>query len=1351
VKRRPVVLQAALIAVCAIVLAVTANSASATTADLTARVLTINFGADSDKHVTIRRDYGDLIVVSGVAPGVPGEMIFPAPDVDTIRVIAADPAGSGNDIYVNGTTTALTVGQSIDNQTGFELALSGSITTTAGGITSVGPVSITGDTTLTTAGDSVFESTVSGTGTGGKSLTIAGSTGSVTFKGNVTNLASYTSAIPTVFGGTGAVSMTSIGSQTFTGGITNAAGHAATTLTASSISSAGTITSAAASTLTLTATNDITIAGQITGAIRIVKAGSNTLTIARANTTTGGFGINAGTVVVSHGSALGTGPITAAPDTTLTLSGGINLTGPTGLTLTGSDTASTTLRSISGANTLTVPITSTDPSTLLLAGTSNITLAGQLAGKVRISKPTTGTLTLSQASTSNGGLALTAGTVVVSNGSALGTGPITAAPDTTLTLSGGIDLTGPTGLTLTGSATASTILNSTGGANTLTVPITSSDPSTLLLAGTSDITLAGQLSGKVRISKPTTGTLTLSQSSTSNGGLALSAGTVVVSHGSALGTGPISMLPDTTLTLSGGIELTGPSGLTVSGSTGVTPVIRSIGGTNRLSVPITLSSATGIDLGKAGDTSPLELNGALTGSGVATTGQYVTLKGDATVSILQPISAVKSFIASAPTSLSANVNAETETFTGTVSLGADVTLTTAKLDGAGNIINGTLATKTLTIDCRNYIIFSTFTPPYTGLIGGPSGGTAAQKDINLVLTGNSRLMLGGGNTYTGTTTISGSEVTAYAATSLSTGAVTVNGTGTLSLRSNIGLTGVPSISLSGPGRGNGRGALHAVFFMGAPGDVVVTQTITLAGDATISGSFDANLIINGGITGASHVLSTTGWTKLHSPVTGLSGLTNTADAYETWLDRSITTTGAMSFTRTVYLENSLTLTATGLTGTAEFLNATGSSKTLTISTSGDSEFQGQFATPSATDAKRTLNLVKSGAGRLTLAVSSSAPIGTATISNGSLLVSGSLVPTAGLTVSPGTTLFGSGGNLGGIVLGTNGLSPPSTGTLDLGRNATPQRINATGFTGTSTGALLLELDGPDVTYSQLTVSGTVDLADTMLYATVGATPQPGDRYTIIDNTGVGAINGTFLGVAEGDRVVLDTHQFIVSYTGGDGNDVTLTYFGAAPTITASAPATGLPAGGTEVTITGTGFGPGAIVTIGGVPCTGVAVASAHTSLTCTTGAHAAGATTIAVTNIDGQTGTLVSGFTYADPPPAPTPTPTPTPTATPTTAPVIATPSLNSSTGVVTVVVNATGPGTATQRVVASGRLRAATGCTAKKTVKVAGRVTLSCKLPTAVRNAMKRAAVKLTITTTWAPKSGKRTVTVATVTAKRG
>ena len=1338
-------LQAVLVAVCAIVLALTADAASAATTSLSSRVLTVDFGTGSNQHVTVAQNGAGDITISSVTSGPTS---VASANVDTIRfIVDAGFPGTGNDITIDG-STPLTVGDSIVNATYFTLLTSGSLTMTTGGFLTVGPVTIAENTTLTIGGASLFESTVTGGGTNGKSLTIAGSGGNVQFKGNVTNLTTYTSAALTTFSGTGAVAMTTVGAQTFTGGITMLAGHTATTLTASEVISPGTINAVDPSTLTLSTTINSELTGLIIGNIRIAKAGTSTLTLTRGNSHTGGLALNAGAVTVTDGSALGTGPITAQPDTTLTLSGGITLTGPSGLTLVGSDTASTALRSIGGASTLSVPITSTDPSTLALTATSDITLAGQLSGKVRITKAGTGTLNLTQASTSTGGLALDAGSLVVSHGSALGTGAITAQPDTTLTVSGGINLTGPSGLTLTGSDTASTALRSISGANTLTVPITSSASSTLALTATSDVTLAGQLSGRVRITKAGAGTLTVTQASISTGGLALNVGTVVVSHGSALGTGAITAQPDTTLTLSGGINLTGPTGLTVSGSAGAAPVIRSIGGTNRLSVPITLSSAKGIELGKAGDTSPFELNGALTGSGVSASGQSVYLRGGA-VSILQPISAVLRVETVAPISLSASITAGTlALYTATVTLMADVTLTTGPLMGGGDFVNGTGAAKTLTLNVQNY---QAFTPPYTGLIGGSILGTSAQKNLNLAVTGNGMFPLGGGNTYTGTTTISGTDLIAYAADSLSTGAVTVSGTGTLSLRTGIGLTGVPSITLSGPGRGGWKGALHAMSATGADGNVVVTQPITLAGDATIGGDYNANLVIEGGITGASHVLSTTGWTKLHSAVTGLSGLTNTTDANQTWLDRSITTTGAMSFTSTVYVENSLTLTASGLTGTGEFRNATGSSKTLTISTSGDSEFAGRFAASTATNVQRTLDLVKTGAGRLTLSGSTSAPIGTATISNGSLLVSGSLVPTAGLTVSPGATLFGSGGSLGDIVLGTNGLSPPTTGTLDLGRNATPQRITATGFTGTSTGALLLELDGPDVTYSQLTVSGTVDLADTMLYATVGATPRPGDRYTIIDNTGVGAINGTFLGVAEGDRVVLDTHQFIVSYTGGDGNDVTLTYFGAAPTITASTPATGLPAGGTEVTITGTGFGPGAIVTIGGVPCTGVAVASAHTSLTCTTGAHAAGATTIAVTNIDGQTGTLVSGFTYADPPPAPTPTPTPTPTATPTTAPVIATPSLNSSTGVVTVVVNATGPGTATQRVVASGRLRAATGCTAKKTVKVAGRVTLSCKLPTAVRNAMKRAAVKLTITTTWAPKSGKRTVTVATVTAKRG
>jgi len=80
-------------------------------------------------------------------------------------------------------------------------------------------------------------------------------------------------------------------------------------------------------------------------------------------------------------------------------------------------------------------------------------------------------------------------------------------------------------------------------------------------------------------------------------------------------------------------------------------------------------------------------------------------------------------------------------------------------------------------------------------------------------------------------------------------------------------------------------------------------------------------------------------------------------------------------------------------------------------------------------------------------------------------------------------------------------------------------------------------------------------------------------------------------------------------------------------VTAVAPALGPTAGGLGVTITGTGFTTGTMVSVGGAAATSVAVVSA-TSLTATTPAHAAGAVDIVVTNPDGQSGRLGGGFTY---------------------------------------------------------------------------------------------------------------------------
>jgi hypothetical protein len=90
-------------------------------------------------------------------------------------------------------------------------------------------------------------------------------------------------------------------------------------------------------------------------------------------------------------------------------------------------------------------------------------------------------------------------------------------------------------------------------------------------------------------------------------------------------------------------------------------------------------------------------------------------------------------------------------------------------------------------------------------------------------------------------------------------------------------------------------------------------------------------------------------------------------------------------------------------------------------------------------------------------------------------------------------------------------------------------------------------------------------------------------------------------------------------------------YSAAPTVSATAPTGGPLAGGTAVTISGTGFLAGATVTIGGTAATGVVFVSS-TSLSATTPAHAAGPVNVVVTNADSQTGTGVSLFTYASAP-----------------------------------------------------------------------------------------------------------------------
>ena len=102
----------------------------------------------------------------------------------------------------------------------------------------------------------------------------------------------------------------------------------------------------------------------------------------------------------------------------------------------------------------------------------------------------------------------------------------------------------------------------------------------------------------------------------------------------------------------------------------------------------------------------------------------------------------------------------------------------------------------------------------------------------------------------------------------------------------------------------------------------------------------------------------------------------------------------------------------------------------------------------------------------------------------------------------------------------------------------------------------------------------------------------GERRAIHDHQEHGPIVGAFGGFREGSTVTINNTSFTISYHGGDGDDVVLTQgtaVAAGPTVTGISPNSGPTAGGTVVTITGTGFTGATGVDFGTTAATNVTV------------------------------------------------------------------------------------------------------------------------------------------------------------------
>ena len=227
-----------------------------------------------------------------------------------------------------------------------------------------------------------------------------------------------------------------------------------------------------------------------------------------------------------------------------------------------------------------------------------------------------------------------------------------------------------------------------------------------------------------------------------------------------------------------------------------------------------------------------------------------------------------------------------------------------------------------------------------------------------------------------------------------------------------------------------------------------------------------------------------------------------------------------------------------------------------------------------------------------------------------------------------------------VITAHNAVSPDATASYSLTISdviSTPTVTSVTPVSGSLSGGTLITINGtgftdpPTVTVDGSNCTQVTFISSTSISCITPAGSTGVAKNIVVTNPDSGSGTGT----------ALYTYTVPIS----------------APTVTSLQPAYGPEAGGTLITITGTGFIDSPTVTLGGGSCTQVTFISS-TKIRCFTPSGMAGpAEDIVVTNPDSGSGTGVGlfsfRFTMPPPPPPPPidPTPTPTPTATPTPTP----------------------------------------------------------------------------------------------------
>ncbi len=273
------------------------------------------------------------------------------------------------------------------------------------------------------------------------------------------------------------------------------------------------------------------------------------------------------------------------------------------------------------------------------------------------------------------------------------------------------------------------------------------------------------------------------------------------------------------------------------------------------------------------------------------------------------------------------------------------------------------------------------------------------------------------------------------------------------------------------------------------------------------------------------------------------------------------------------------------------------------------------------------------------------------LANGKVTTVANHTPAAPVTSSPSITKVGPRGVRATLTVAS--AKPLAGVTFNWGDNTSTFKLNPpyiVGHTYADPGEYTITMTAKNQTGQDIeTVADVlIDLQPEITSATPVYSPLAGGVTVTVNgrNFDYGTGQSVFVGATEvsNPTIVSDTQLTFSTPTKTAGTynlkvetDYGLSYekvnavtYLALPTVSGISPTSGGTAGGTAVTVTGTGFTAGAttpVVKFGGTNATSVVVVSA-TSITCVSPAKTAGAHNVTVTT-DGGTSTGTNNFTYS--------------------------------------------------------------------------------------------------------------------------